>query len=243
MVAMNIVKRMVWRALDSFPLLQVVRAFDLVSYNRLGRRGMLDQAFEFVAVNQVPGDYFEFGVWRGTTFSFAHRLKRKMGPKMKMWAFDSFEGLPPVDDTKFNVFTQGEYSCSEAEFRTILRRHGVRNEEYEIVRGYYQDSLNEDLHRRMSGAHAAIVWIDCDLYISTKPALDFLSQYLIDGTVVCFDDYYFYRGSPDQGEQRAIREFLAEHTDIHFTPYLDFAPTGKSFLVHLTGARQDAARQ
>ena len=138
MVAMNIVKRMVWRALDSFPLLQVVRAFDLVSYNRLGRRGMLDQAFEFVAVNQVPGDYFEFGVWRGTTFSFAHRLKRKMGPKMKMWAFDSFEGLPPVDDTKFNVFTQGEYSCSEAEFRTILRRHGVRNEEYEIVRGYYR---------------------------------------------------------------------------------------------------------
>jgi hypothetical protein len=243
MVVMNLVKRMVWRALDSFPLFQVVRAVDLVSCNRLGRRGMLDQAFEFACVNRVPGDYFEFGVWRANTFRFAHRLKRKMGPKMKMWAFDSFEGLPPIDDDKFNAFTRGEYSCSETEFRAILRRNGVRQGEYEVVPGDYQDSLNEALHRRMSGTQAAIVWFDCDLYISTKPARDFLSRYLVEGTVVCFDDYYFYRGSPEQGEQRAIREFLTEHPEIHFTPYLDFAPTGKSFLIHLTGIGQDALRQ
>ena len=205
MLMMNIVKRLVWGALDSFPLWQIIRAFDLVSYNRLGRRGMLDQAFEFAVVNQVPGDYFEFGVWRGTTFCFAHRLKKKMGLKMRMWAFDSFEGLPAIDEIKFNVFTQGEYSCSEADFRGILKRHGFRNSEYEIVRGYYQDSLNEDLHRRMSGFNAAIVWIDCDLYVSTKPVLDFLSRHVVDGTVICFDDYYYYRGSPEQGEQRAMR--------------------------------------
>jgi hypothetical protein len=244
MPVMNFAKRLVWRALDSFPLAQLVHAFDLVSYNRLGRRGVLDQAFEFACVNQVRGDYFEFGVWRGTTFSFAHRLKRKMSMKtMKMWAFDSFEGLPPIDDNRFNVFSQGEYACSEAEFRSILRRNGVRGDEYEVVKGFYQDSLNADLHGRMSGISAAIVWIDCDLYVSTRPVLEFLSRYLTEGTVICFDDFYFYRGSPEQGEQRAIREFLAEHPDVHFTPYLDFAPTGKSFLVHLTGARQEAFGQ
>ncbi len=230
---MSFAKRAVWKALDSFPLLNVVRAFDLVSHNRLGRRGMIDQAFEFVAVNGVSGDYFEFGVWRGTTFSFAYRMKKKMGLKMKMWAFDSFEGLPNIDDQKYNVFSQGEYACSEEEFRKILRSNGVRPDAYEVVRGYYQDSLNPELDRRMKGTAAAIVWIDCDLYVSAKKVLDFLPPYLVDGTVICFDDYYFYRGSPTQGEQRAIREFLVEHPNIHFLPYLDFAPTGKSFLVNL----------
>jgi len=236
----NIVKRLIWRALDSFPLGPVVRAIDLASHNRFGRRGMLDQAFEFVTYNKIDGDYFEFGVWRGNSFCFAHRLKKKLGLNMKMWAFDSFEGLPPTDEEKYNTFKQGEYACSEPDFRNILRQHGIRNDEYQIVKGYYQDSLNQDQHQRMRGSHASIVYVDCDLYVSTKPVLDFLPPYLMDGTVICFDDYYCFRGSPEEGQQRAIREFLAENPCIHFTPYLDFAPVGKSFLVHISEHAQHA---
>ena len=60
----------------------------------------------------------------------------------------------------------------------------------------------------------------------------------MDGTVVCFDDYYNYKGNPMQGEQRAVSEFLARHQDVTFIPWFDYSPLGKSFIVRL---RQPAA--
>jgi hypothetical protein len=242
---MHIVKRLALKMLDSFPLWHVIHAVDLMSHNQIGRRGMVNQAFDFTCINGVQGDYFEFGVWRGGTFCFAHRMKKRLRRSMKLWAFDSFAGLPAIDDEKYNVWKKGEYACSEPEFRAILRRNGVRDNEYEVVRGYYQDSLNDELHRRMQGVQAAIVYVDCDLYISTMQVLTFVSRYLVDGSIICFDDYYCYRGSPEQGEQRAIREFLASNPGINFIPYLDYSPVGKSFIVHLPagGRSHDAGSE
>jgi O-methyltransferase len=225
---------------------RLIEVIDLRSENRMREFGMLAHAFEFKRINNVPGDYFEFGLWRGKTFRFAHRLKRRYRlDGVKLWGFDSFAGLPAIDDPLNNVWSEGQFACSEDEFRYLLKRCGVRESEYELVKGFYETSLNDDLHERMAGLHAATVYIDCDLYSSTLQVLQFIKRYLVDGSVICFDEYWGYRGSPNQGEQRAVREFLAENQDLTFIPWLDFAPLGKSFIVNFGNrvSRQETKEQ
>lgn len=223
------------RKLSDTPLVsRILEGVDLRSDNRMGERGALASAFEFCKINGVRGDYFEFGLWRGKTFIYAHSMKcRYRCNEMKMWGFDSFAGLPQIDDDRSNVWQPGQFSCLETELRQILRRSGLRESEFELVPGYYEQSLNQDLHVRLAGRQAAIVYIDCDLYISTKPVLDFIKRYIVNGSIVCFDDFFNYKGNPEQGEQRALSEFLSANEDLKFVPWFAYNPLGKAFIVRV----------
>jgi hypothetical protein len=222
-------------------VLRSLEAIDAFSENRFAKRGMISQAFAFAAVNSIAGDYFEFGVSRGEAFQIAHRMRRRYHlDQMKLFGFDSFEGLPEIDDPRDNIWSKGQYACSEDELRQILRRGGMRLSEYELIKGYFDRSLNAGLHERLAGGQAAIVYIDCDLYSSTKLVLNFLSPYLVDGSIVCFDDYYCYKGNPDQGEQKALSEFLQNNTKFTFIPWITYFPIGKSFIVRLNDSENCA---
>src|SRR4051794_20620228 len=77
----------------------LLEKIDTTSENHFAKRGMLSQAFSFKFINRVPGDYFEFGVWYGESLLIAHRMKRRYRfDEMKLWGFDSFSGLPDIDD-------------------------------------------------------------------------------------------------------------------------------------------------
>ncbi len=68
---------------------RLLEGVDLHSDNRTRERGVLAQAFEFKKINGVPGDYFEFGLWTGRTFCYAHRLKcRYRCGDVKLWGFE-----------------------------------------------------------------------------------------------------------------------------------------------------------
>lgn len=194
--------------------------------------GMLAQAFEFAKINGVTGDYFEFGVWRGKTFRWAHLMKHRYRlTDMKLWAFDSFGGLPEVADVKDNIWRQGQFACSLPEFRQILASAGISIDEYEIISGFYSESLDENAHLRIGQRRAAIVYIDCDLYESTADALTFVAQHLAHGAILCFDDYYNYKAAPDQGEARALAEFRSRNPGLDVIPYFNYSPLGASFIV------------
>ena len=215
-------------------LRRLIDVVDHRSDNRMTERGMLAQAFEFKHINGIEGDYFEFGLYRGKTFCYAHSQKRrhKMS-NMMLWGFDSFQGLPPITEQEDNIWHEGDFACSESEFKSILTRAGFKPSEYILVPGFYEASLNEELHRRIGSRKAAIVYIDCDLYESTLSVLEFVHRYFVNGTIVCFDDWYNYKGRPDKGEQLAVRDFLTTHPQIEFIPYLDYSPLGKSFIIYL----------
>lgn len=198
--------------------------------------GVLAAAFEFVEINGLHGDYLEFGLWRGKTFTYAHQLKGRYRQKdMLLWGFDSFEGLPKIDDEKDNVWSEGQFRCGEHEFREILRRAGVAEGDFRLIKGFYDRSLNDAVHQQLDGRVAAIVYVDCDLYESTACVLNFVARYLVNGTIVCFDDWHCYRSAPDQGEQRALAEFMARHPQYTFMPWLDYCPVGKAFIVRIAG--------
>ena len=48
---------------------------------------------------EIPGDFVECGVWRGgTAFLMAELLKQAGVRDRKVWLFDSFEGMPQVEE-------------------------------------------------------------------------------------------------------------------------------------------------
>src|SRR5262249_41552741 len=125
---------------------------DETSNNDMAMRGMLHRAFLFAHINKVAGDYFEFGLWQGRAVLTAHHMKHRFHlDEMKLWGFDSFAGLPEIDDVQDNVWSKGEYACAPEEFRRILTRRGVGEDEYEVVPGYYDRSLTEELHLKLAG--------------------------------------------------------------------------------------------
>lgn len=227
---------MLKRLLNSDTILRILEVIDRRSENRMTEFGMLAQAFEFAKINGVSGDYFEFGVWRGKTFCYARKMahRYRYGP-VKFFAFDSIEGLPSVVNNRFEIWKAGQFACSSEEFRRILHRNGFSPNEYELVPGFYDHSLTEELAARLQTqkVKASIIYIDCDLYESTIPVLDFILDFLQSGTILCFDDFYNYRGLPGYGEQRALAEFQARNSHVRLFPYMPYSPLGMSFIAGL----------
>ena len=200
------------------------------------QRRMLDSAFDFVTYSKVDGDYLEFGVFQGKTFAAAWDAARRHGrDDMRFFAFDSFRGLPdpaisPVDAG--GEFEAQEFSSDRLTFDKALRRGGVDPSRVQVVAGFYDQSLPAHPPASLGLEAAAIVWIDCDLYSSTVPVLDYVTDLLGDGSILVFDDWHCFYSRPDRGEQRACREWLDQHPDVRLVEYRDFHWAGRSFVVN-----------
>ncbi len=214
-----------------------VELHQLLGY--LPQEEVLSAAMNFAMWSEVEGDYLEFGVYEGRRLSFAFYLAQRNNNKsMRFCAFDSFEGLPPISGVDFEgyqQFSQGEYSCDRRRFDDSISKNGVDVDKVEVVEGWYRDTLNDETKQRLGIKAAAIVWIDCDLYESTVPVLDFITDYVQDGTVVIFDDWFCFRGDPNRGEQRAFREWLARNPKVTATEFHKFSWHGNSFILHRSG--------
>lgn len=200
---------------------------------------LIDKVARFVACESIEGDYLEFGVYRGAAFVEAYQAmerqfrsriglaiggdddadrrqhRQNIWQQMRFFAFDSFEGLPSLtsDDADTHDFRQGQYACAEGDFRRIVTQAGVPEARLCTVPGWFDQTCNTQTRERFRLQKAAVVWIDADLYSSTITALNFVTDLLQDGTVLIFDDWFSYRGSPLHGEQRAFREWSAALTD------------------------------
>lgn len=200
------------------------------------QKKILKTAMDFVAHSRVEGDYLEFGVYRGKTFVAAFYFAQHNDLKsMKFYAFDSFKGLPRItgiDANGFRHFSNGQYSCSVDGFKKIISRKGVDLAKVEIVSGWFDKVLNEETKKNLPLEKASIIWIDCNLYESTVPVLNFITDYLQDGTLIIFDDWFCFRGNPDRGERKAFGEWLEKNPSIKATEYRKFGSFGNSFIIH-----------
>ena len=72
-----------------------------------------------------------------------------------------------------------------------------------------------------------------NLYSSTKQALDFLTDYLADGAILVFDDWYCFKGYPHLGEEGACNAWLQENANIKLVPFRRFGWHGMSFIAQV----------
>jgi hypothetical protein len=188
---------------------------------------MLNAAFGYVANERIEGDYAEFGVLEGRTFYEAWCAAERHGLRgVRFHAYDSFAGLPQVGGVDATgPFRTGEFSSPRQVFESVTAR--VPPARITVTEGFYHETLSSAGKNPL-----AVAWVDCDLYESTVPVLDFLTDQLQDGSVLVFDDWFCFHGRPDRGEQRACREWLEANPDITLVPYRDFHWAGRSFLVN-----------
>lgn len=230
-----------YKALFRFSVRRLRYSIPFIYFSQLFKRfpyeEMLENAMVYVSENKVEGDYLEFGVYEGNTFSSAyHNAQIGNLKSMRFYAFDSFEGLPKdirgVDAKGFKQFKGGEFCLSLNEFKKEISSRGVNLNKVIIVKGWYDEVLNEKTKAKLKLKSAAVVWVDCDLYESTIPVLNFIKDYLVDGSVLIFDDWFLFRGAPTRGEQRAFREWLDKNPSIKATQFCRFGWNGNSFIIH-----------
>lgn len=211
----------------------------------LGRRSHTDEAFIFESARMVrtafaylyneglAGDYVEFGVFKGRTFVEAWHSAEYFGlTETRFVAFDSFAGLPdPGDDSPF---FKGQFAAPRQNFERTLKAHSVSPDRTQVVEGFFESTLSKE-RRALLPSQVAVAWVDCDLYESTVPVLDYLGEVLIDGAVLIFDDWFTHKGRADRGEQKACNEWLAKRSDITLIPYRQHSWGGQAFLVNRGG--------
>ena len=220
------------RLLIRYPGLRFVKDYSPKVFER---REILWKIMNFVEECGVEGDYLEFGVYKGRTFISAIKAAQKKSLyRMQFYAFDSFHGLPKPEgvDTDSDQFHEGELAYSLEEFKKVLRARNTDFSKIHIVPGFYKDTLTPETKKQLPLKAAAVVWVDCDLYDSTVPVLDFVKEYLVDGTIVVLDDWFFYKGHPKRGERKAFSEWLEKNSEFSASEFNKYAWHGNSFIIH-----------
>jgi O-methyltransferase len=211
-----------------------------IAYNQANRQTrkleFYQQVFDFLTDNRVFGDYHEYGCHRVRTFRMALTEARRHNlNEMKFYAFDSFEGLPEVENEVSVPFWQkGALATSEQEFLRLVKEHGIYVENVRTVKGYYSDSLTKKLQKQLvaAGAKVSLVCVDCDLYESAVPVFRFIEPLLQEGTVIYLDDYYAgHKGSPLKGVPRAFHEH-ERVSAFEFESYMHIGWWGRSFIAY-----------
>ncbi len=102
-----------------------------------------------------------------------------------------------------------------------------------LIEGFFDDTLNEELKEDIAAKHAGVVMLDCDLYSSTRTALDWLEGLITDKTIVVFDDWYSFTEGEELGQQRALKEFQQRNKHLIFESGIEYERSGKMFIVHI----------
>ncbi len=152
----------------------------------------------------VEGLIMEFGVFDGASLA-----KIAASAKQNVHGFDSFEGLPE-DWTHFQK--KGRFSLSGVPPQLSATRNVT------LHKGWFEDTLPGFLTQHPGPAR--FVHIDCDLYSSATTVLRLLTDRIVPGTVIVFDEYVNYPGWQEH-EYKAFAEFVAR-TGVRYK-YLGFA--------------------
>jgi O-methyltransferase len=178
------------------------------------------------------GDYLEFGVCHGTSMTCMHRALKDLNLKnVRMFGFDSFEGLPDNAKLEGNKrFPPGAFSSSIEKTKAFLSDNGIDWKNTVLVKGFYSETLTEDLKKKHNITKASIIMVDVDIYSSSKEALNWCKSLITDTAIVFFDDWFTY-GYADKnlGEKKALDEFLVENPQFKMVDLGDYALKGITY--------------
>ena len=149
----------------------------------------------------VPGDLVETGVWRGGVIILMRAILAAYGDEeRRIWACDSFEGLPDADVDRYPADSEFvEPASSEGDLnRQVLEglavplervkanvaRYDLLDDRVIFLKGWFRDTLPS-----APIDHISVLRVDGDLYESTVDTLTHLEPKVSAGGFVIIDDY------------------------------------------------------
>ena len=200
--------------------------------DRARREEFFQLCFQALRFNGIDGDYVEFGCHGARTFAMAYHASRERKLDCGLWAYDSFEGLPPPLGAPdlHRKWKPGRMATSLEDFHRLCWANRIPRSAYTTVKGFYEETLDAEW-RGGAPANICLAYIDCDLYSSTRAVLRFLEPRLKQGMVIAADDYHTWSAKQPSGERRALQEAFPEHSRWQLVPFLPIGWHGQSFVV------------
>jgi hypothetical protein len=236
---------------------RILPSYVTFDQNRNDRAGALFKAWGLVITSRIQGGYYEFGVYKGESFRESYRIYRGYAGWCKgqahsaetwrrqiewkcahgFYAFDTFAGMPENNENN-PVFAKGTFCGSLEEVKSAGERMGMMEGEHiKYFKGLFADVARSQAQKIRELQPAAIVNIDSDLYVSAMDALEIVRPKLQQGTVLLMDDWNTFCADRNQGERRALREFLEKYSQMEVESWFPYSHTGQAFIVHLRNDR------
>jgi hypothetical protein len=150
----------------------------------------------------APGHVVEFGAYRGGNAIFMAEVCKALHPGTKVYAFDTFEGMPPVDTSR-DAHRSGDFSDTGLdELRNVIAKYQLDN--LELVRGTFEETAETALPRIGT---VRLAHVDCDIYSAVAYSYDVTKPYMVEGGYWVFDDALF---SSCIGAMEAVEEVVIQ---------------------------------
>ncbi len=167
------------------------------------------------AIEDIEGDYIEFGVYTGSSFCHSIRCTKKLIKinstiaSTNFYGFDSFEGFGELGvEDSHPFYEDSNFEASYEKVNSRVKRI-AKNMNYQLVKGFFSETLAADA-KSYGIRRSKIIFIDSDTYKSAIAALVFVLPTIQEGSYIILDDYFSYKGSQTRGVARAFTEFLEE---------------------------------
>jgi predicted O-methyltransferase YrrM len=170
----------------------------------------------------LDGHIFEFGSYRGGSAAFIAYIVRALGRRTRIYACDTFEGLPATDQAR-DLHSAGDFRDADlAGFRAFIRSEGLQDLLLPVA-GLFERTLPPLLEARPS---MALVHVDCDIYEPIRYLLQTCEPYYEPGGYLVFDDPLFSSciGAFDAMAEHLLRERTLLPEQVY--PHLVFRPRG-----------------
>lgn len=180
---------------------------DKISFNALVECGV-GRGRSLLIINQLLDIYLKTKLIRSEDKKFFNEIK--------VYGLDSFKGFPKPTkfDSSYRNPKEGEWSRSPSgkyeynvDFtKRIFKKSGVTQEHLELIKGFFSETTFE---LKTKNLKIGILHLDGDLYESIKQPLDNLSQFVVRGGYIVFDDFILNSKGEDAfpGARKAYEEF------------------------------------
>ena len=187
------------------------------------------------AIEDVNGDYLEFGVYSGSSFCHSIRCcknNQNLNPNVlntKFYGFDSFSGFGKIADEDIHPFyTDSNFDTSFDQVNKRVRRISG-GFEVKLIQGFFSDTLINGAES-MGINNSRIIFIDSDTYSSATEALNFCIPTIQEGTFIILDDFFSFKGSLEKGVAKAFNQFLV-NASAEVREVFTYGMGGKVFVI------------
>jgi|TARA_B100001093_G_scaffold520510_1_gene617185 hypothetical protein len=143
---------------------------------------------------KIKGDIIEFGVWNGNNLLTLKKILDFLNIQKKLYGFDHFRGMPKKYSRKFI----GDINL----IKYVINFFKLKN-----IFLINDNILNLKKHQSKL-KKISLIYVDCDIYETTKLILDELHSKISKGGYIVFDEGNQRRGT---GESLAMENFYSKN--------------------------------
>ncbi len=156
-----------------------------VIYNKIKKNTLVDRVRCYSIYNltnqflSVKGDILEVGTWRGGTAGIFTTL----ASDRTVYLADTFTGV--VKASKWEHYKDKAHDDKSKKLVTNFLDNDMKVANYQILQGIFPEETGKEIADEVF----AIVYLDLDVYESTKDAFNYIWEKVSKNGIVIFDDY------------------------------------------------------